>query len=278
MHNEIRRKEYKNNSENNNKDKNVNQSFSCFVINLEKDKERKDHMTKTLTHADISFSFSKGIVGKDMIECDEYDKQKAIESNGLPLTVGELGCALSHKRIYQKMKEENIAYAFICEDDVVLPKNMKTVIEREIEKNNNNNNKQWEYLLFDYPMVGLPFFMRWCKDSYIRIKRSIFFLPYVVLKFPYMATIALYEELREKYYKKVNIGKACIFLRPLYFAGAYIVTQEGAEKMLAMSDWVLYPADRLPNQARIKKGMICRGYVPSIVHQDRDSFTSNIVV
>ena len=81
-------------------------------------------------------------------------------------------------------------------------------------------------------------------------------------------------------FKKISKenGKACLFLRPLYFAGAYILTQEGAQKMLAMSHQVLYPADRLPNQARIKKGMICRGYVPSIVHQDRDSFTSNIVV
>ncbi|NLC23535.1 MAG: glycosyltransferase family 25 protein [Oxalobacter sp.] len=36
------------------------------------------------------------------------------------MTAGEIGCALSHMKIYQKMQDENISHALVMEDDIYI--------------------------------------------------------------------------------------------------------------------------------------------------------------
>jgi hypothetical protein len=67
-----------------------------------------------------------------------------------------------------------------------------------------------------------------------------------------------------------------IFWRPLYHASAYLLTEEGAKKMLSLTYPIRFSADRLPNQARIRTGLRLRGYVPLMVRQNK-SFESNII-
>jgi glycosyl transferase family 25 len=49
-----------------------------------------------------------------------YDEKKSIELFNNKLSLGEIGCALSHIKIYQKMVSEDIACSVIMEDDVCI--------------------------------------------------------------------------------------------------------------------------------------------------------------
>jgi GR25 family glycosyltransferase involved in LPS biosynthesis len=60
------------------------------------------------------------------------------------------------------------------------------------------------------------------------------------------------------------------FFRPLYLAGGYVVTLEGAKKLLELSSpYLQYPADRLPNQARIQKNLQFFAIAPLLVRQNK---------
>ena len=90
----------------------------------------------------------------------------------------------------------------------------------------------------------------------------------------------MHEGLRNYYYNtlyKVSKGKygICIvnFYRPLYLASAYIITKEGAEKLLKINTPISLTADRLPNYARANM----RAVSPLITEQQREIFDSNIV-
>lgn len=51
------------------------------------------------------------------------------KSNGLLLTKGAIGCALSHYKIYQKIVSENIPAALILEDDININNNFYNILQ-----------------------------------------------------------------------------------------------------------------------------------------------------
>lgn len=248
--------------------KGLSVKYSVFYLNLDKDIKRREYMDRQLSRLGFSFERISGILGKNIKDNPEYyNENLAISLNGAPLSDGELGCSASHILAYKKIVDENIGYALIFEDDVVLPNNFKEIIDSVLSKNNS-----FDYLLFDYPPVGFWFIKYWCNMTIKAIKNKPSYLFYAILKAPYIISLSLYEGFRNNY---MPSGPKK-FLRPLYFAGAYIITLDGAKKMLSLSKPIVYPADRLPNQARVKAGLVFRGYTPLVVHQDRTSFESNI--
>ncbi len=69
-----------------------------------------------------------------------YDAKKNKAKYHRDLSPGEIGCYLSHRKIWQKMIDENIPYACILEDDVVLQDNVNIAI------NLANNLKGWDII------------------------------------------------------------------------------------------------------------------------------------
>ena len=101
--------------------------FSCFVINLEKDHEKKIHMKQMAQKNDLNPIFIDGIYGASLNSnyiSQHYSEKLAKKNIGRSLTKGEIGCALSHLSIYRKMIEEKIDAALILEDDVFFEFNM----------------------------------------------------------------------------------------------------------------------------------------------------------
>ncbi|MCW3109391.1 MAG: hypothetical protein JWQ09_3897, partial [Segetibacter sp.] len=66
------------------------------------------------------------------------------------------------------------------------------------------------------------------------------------------------------------------FFRPLYNAGAYILTLNGAKKLLPFTNPIRMGADTVPNKARFKTSFKLFGYVPLLVKQN-DIFRSSTV-
>ena len=162
--------------------KNMTTMPPVFVINLPKDTDRRIFMETQLQKLKIHYEIIQGRYGKDIEVVESCDDTRAIKEHGKVLTVGEKGCAFSHRSIYKKMEEEKIPYAVILEDDVVLPKNFSEIILQEMQK----KNKNWDWVSFDYPKIGVPFVRAWMIASSKMIKKNKLFFLYALVKFPFI--------------------------------------------------------------------------------------------
>jgi glycosyl transferase family 25 len=91
-----------------------------FIISLPKDKNRRENLERQLQKLAMRFSVVKAVHGVALSEEElaaSYDRRKAVRLFNRELSKGEIGCALSHLSIYQKMVAEDIPHALILEDD-----------------------------------------------------------------------------------------------------------------------------------------------------------------
>lgn len=107
--------------------------MKIFVINLDRDEERLKFAQEQAEKNGFSFERVAGVFAKEM-SASELKK----DVNYLRFTLrmgkrpglGEIGCALSHIKIYRKMVEENIPYACILEDDIFILDHFKEQLEK----------------------------------------------------------------------------------------------------------------------------------------------------
>ncbi len=248
------------------------QPFSIFVINLPIDVKRREILEKRLQSLGASYEFMDGIYGDDPRVLERYDEIRAIKEHGKPLIFGEKGCALAHALVYERIIKENISYSVILEDDILLPDDFLEIVEKEINK----KNKKWDWLSFDYRYIGFEFLYHWFLATVKTIKNKPLFFFYALIKSPYIIFISIFEWVRDFFARNFNFyagGKR--FYRPLYNAGAYILTVDGAKKLIPFTKPLRLTADQLPNVARFKTNFNLFGYVPLITHQDLAKFGTN---
>lgn len=119
-----------------------------FIINLKKDTAKKQHMQKLCATFNLQAEFIEAVDGTLLSDKEidaVYSKKHAIEIVGRALTKGEIGCALSHKLIYQKIIDENIQTALILEDDVDFDKGLLDCLNKI-----DAFPKKWELLLLGH--------------------------------------------------------------------------------------------------------------------------------
>ncbi len=244
--------------------------YKIFYINLDKDVERDDRMKRQLTVCNFDFERVTATWGKDVyLNQDLYDSQKSIAINGHDMTPAEIGCADSHLRVMKKIIDEQIPWAVVMEDDVIIPPQFKLILSKL-------DTKDAEYISFNYPPVGISFIRNWMRSSWWAIREDWKKLPYICLKSPYIVGMALYEGFRDAVWRLLNKSGIARFHRPLYLAGTYLISLAGARKIYDLGMPIYCPADRIQNQARVKKNLRLYGYVPLVVHQNRSDFDSNI--
>jgi len=96
-------------------------STTVFVINLKKDIKKKEHMIKLCKMFFLDCNFFDAVYGKFLSKEEihkHYTIKKSKKYSKKGMSLGEIGCLLSHKTIYQKMIDENIKQALILEDDI----------------------------------------------------------------------------------------------------------------------------------------------------------------
>ncbi|HCC06252.1 TPA: hypothetical protein DEP94_02770 [Candidatus Nomurabacteria bacterium] len=251
----------------------MKQSFPIFVINLPRDIARKQKIESHLKFIGAEYAIIDGFYGDNERVVERYSEEKTLKEQGKSLLTGEKGCAFSHAFIYEKIIKENIPYSVILEDDAILPPDFIDIVEREINK----KNKKWDWLSFDYRYVGLIFFKSWLIATYKTIRQNPSFFFYACIKLPYMFFLSFFETSRDFIARKIiSYRGPKYFFRPLYNAGAYILTLDGAKKLLPLTNPLCMSADRTPNVARLKAGFHLYGYVPLLVHQNSE-FESNTI-
>jgi glycosyl transferase family 25 len=93
--------------------------MQCFVINLSSDSPRRAAISAQLESLGMPYSIFNAVNGKQLSKEElarVYDRERAVRESH-DLTLGEIGCALSHWGVYRQMVEENIPYALVLEDD-----------------------------------------------------------------------------------------------------------------------------------------------------------------
>ena len=94
-----------------------------FVINLADNVPRFEDVKKQLDALSLEFERVDAVAGKALSQSEidaTYDKRSNRKRHHRNLTVGEIGCYLSHRKIWQKMQDETIDKALILEDDIVV--------------------------------------------------------------------------------------------------------------------------------------------------------------
>lgn len=257
-----------------------NIKFKTYIINLARSPERRIFMEKQLDSHSMEFNIIDAVEGKTYDFKDKYDENLWLSHNGKPGTPGEKGCALSHRNTLQRMLDEGLDYALILEDDIELSPHFKEIIELEL-KRRESSKETWEYLSFNYPSVGWKSIHLWLFMFFNMAKarksefRFLIKLPVYFLKFIGISTIYLLEGARENFYAFIfPLGKAAKFYRPLYLAGCYLVTRDGAKKLISLNTPLSYTADALPNEAKKLKKLKFMAHVPLVARQKREEFES----
>lgn len=115
--------------------------MKVYAINLERAVERRKHIIRQLEKYNLDYELIEGVDGKKLTdeELSRLCDLEAVQSRPYKLTVGALGCALSHLKAYQKMLADNVYVALILEDDVILPREINKLLT--LVKNNIQNNE-----------------------------------------------------------------------------------------------------------------------------------------
>lgn len=158
------------------------------------------------------------------------------------LTPAEIGCALSHRKIYKKIIENNLKYALILEDDAKFISNPNTIL--------NNLDYIAKQISFDIIILG-----------YVKILQKD--LNYYYRKIPIKILAKIQRYKFGIPWKQYGCGTV-----------AYIITNEGAKKMLsspkvevAADNWLYYEKNYKISVIHIR---------PSIFIEDSLNFKSTI--
>lgn len=102
-----------------------------FVINLARSPDRRRFIGDRLGRLGLDHEFVTAADGAALTEDDlvNYDREARLKAFGCDLLPNELGCYLSHYRIYQKIIAESIPRALILEDDVEVSDDLPAILE-----------------------------------------------------------------------------------------------------------------------------------------------------
>lgn len=105
-------------------------NLSIYVVSLENSTRRKS-IIEQFNRLGIQFDFVDAVNGrllpKDVV--DSINNKDVQSRYRRQIGLGEIGCTLSHQKIYQAIAESSVDYAIIFEDDIQLSDNISAVIE-----------------------------------------------------------------------------------------------------------------------------------------------------
>jgi glycosyl transferase family 25 len=106
-----------------------------WVISLPSATERRRFVVESFSALNIPFELVDGADGNLLSpeELRSYSRRRALLEIARPLTLGDLGCSLSHLKLYERMVSESVPRAVIMEDDVAPTPELLPVL-RELDR------------------------------------------------------------------------------------------------------------------------------------------------
>lgn len=187
-----------------------------FIISLTRSADRRAMVERQMSHLGIDFEFFDAVDGKSLPSdrLAKVDFNLARETCGHDLSLGEVGCAMSHINIYEVMVERNIPRCVILEDDIYVHMHFKAIVNEVINKNSSD----------------------------------IVFLHHGKAKH-----LPIYSSLPEGYRLAKYLTPSKNSQRGIISTGGYILTLAGAHKLLKMAYPIRMPADYLTGRLQWNK-------------------------
>ncbi len=123
----------------------LSEKLKILIINRKSDTSRRKDISERLEKLGLDFSFFEAVDGHaiDAFSVPEYDRKKRLRQFGRDLTVGEIGCILSHRAVYKKIVAEKIPLTLILEDDVHFEPDFPELIQQLLSTQN-----KWDMVRF----------------------------------------------------------------------------------------------------------------------------------
>ena len=107
--------------------------MKTYVINLDRNPERLAFMRGQLERAGIAFERFPAIWGKGLSVADRkrgFSRLRSFIASKKRLSGAEIGVAMSHVGVYRRMVADQVPYALVFEDDVVLGEGFAEALAR----------------------------------------------------------------------------------------------------------------------------------------------------
>jgi glycosyl transferase family 25 len=103
--------------------------MNTYVINLRQSEQRRRHVGGQLEALGMDHTFVEAVDGRQL---SQVDRARLVDEDVVAkypqwLTPGQIGCALSHLRVYEQILIAGDEVALVVEDDVVLPPSMPRI-------------------------------------------------------------------------------------------------------------------------------------------------------
>lgn len=207
-----------------------------LVISL-KNSPRRETISKRLTGLGLNFEFFDAIYGKDLseaqlkkIDFEFYPKNYGAKK---PLTLGEIGCAISHVNVYEYIVKNNLEETIVLEDDAIVSLYFEEILQSALAK----APKRREIIFLDHGKAKVYPFMRNLPERY-RLAR----------------------------YRVPSKNSKRSIIRTT----GYIITLSGAKKLLKQAYPIRMPSDYLTGLLQLNK-LNAYGIEPACVFGDVDS-------
>ncbi len=212
-----------------------------YVITLKRATERQAQIAKDLAGLRYDFFWGSDKLELDipaMAAANAYNEEKAKElhrySKGM--SPGQIGCSLSHKRIYEDVLQKNYQRVLILEDDVypVNLEQMAAVI--------NALPADWQLVMLDYYKNETP---NWFKQQWYHVQHAL-----GKLKWNHTMIRNRYPRPVNRYIKTAGYHE---------FTDAYCITNTAAKVLLDLQTPLCFIADSLLPYATTN-GLV-KGYI-----------------
>ncbi|OOF67895.1 glycosyltransferase family 25 protein [Rodentibacter caecimuris] len=207
-----------------------------MVISL-KNSKRREVISKRLNGLGLEFQFFDAVYGKDLSEAElasvDYEFYPRRYNAKKPLTLGEIGCAMSHIKLYEYIVENKIKEVIVLEDDALVSLYFKEIVSVALNK--------------------------------VSDKKEILFLDHGKAKvYPFMRSLP--ERYRLAKYRCPSKNSKRSIIRTT----GYLITYNGAQKLLKYAYPIRMPSDFLTGLLQMT-GINAYGVEPACVFGDVES-------
>lgn len=105
---------------------------NIYVINLDRSKDRLNKITKNLNEYGINFTRFPAVEGKKLNK-NQLESNTTLAARTILCNYAEIGCALSHIQLWEKLLNDSVNYYLVIEDDAVINDQFKKYV-LEIDK------------------------------------------------------------------------------------------------------------------------------------------------
>ncbi|MFV9997135.1 MAG: glycosyltransferase family 25 protein [Arsenophonus endosymbiont of Dermacentor nuttalli] len=127
----------------------MNKSCPIFIVSLKKDINRRLQISHALSSQALPFTIVDAVEGAKLTQHDmpwlrpPYSAQSFVEASSM----NEVACSFSHQSIYQYIITNDIEWALILEDDIIIDKKLSPLIKVLEQGKSDLLKKNYVYLL-----------------------------------------------------------------------------------------------------------------------------------